>query len=174
MSAPPARMLVWAGEKCSCIRIIGRANFTSSVDFKSLMNQLCQQGCRYFLLDLAECVLMDSTFLGVLVGFGKSLSAGNGDQGPHGIELLNCDARIAALLETMGVLFLFKLTQGPLPLPDQAEARLHTPGNPTKEEVTHTCIEAHRILSDLSPENAAKFKDVAQFLAEGLKKSKSE
>jgi anti-anti-sigma regulatory factor len=139
-----------------------------------LINQLRQQGCSYFVLDLAECVLMDSTFLGVLAGFGKDLSSGNGDQGRHGIELLNTSARITELLDTMGVLHLFKLTQGSLPLPEQAEPRPHTPGSPTKEEVTRTCIEAHRILSDLSPANAAKFKDVAQFLAEGLKKPKSE
>jgi anti-anti-sigma regulatory factor len=174
MSAPSARMLVWTGEKCSCIRIIGRANFTSSVDFKSLINELLQRGRSYLMLDLAECALMDSTFLGVLTGFGLKLSAGNGDNGHHGIELVNPNARITELLDTLGVLHLFKLTQGPLPLPDQAEVRPHTPGTPTKEEVTHTCIEAHRILSDLSPENAAKFKDVAQFLAEGLKKPKSE
>src|ERR1035438_2175954 len=142
MSAPSARMLVFAGEKCSCIRIIGRANFTSSVDFKSLINELRQQGCSYFMLDLAECVLMDSTFLGVLAGFGLKLSAGNGDHGRHGIEFLNPSARITELLDTLGVLHLFKLTQGPLPLPDQTEPRPHTPGSPTKAEVTRTCIEA--------------------------------
>ena len=174
MNTPSARMLVWAGEQCSCIRIIGRANFTSSVDFKTLINELRQQGCSYFMLDLAECALMDSTFLGVLAGFGLKLSAGNGDHGRHGIELVNPNARITELLETLGVLHLFKLTEGPLPLPDQAEVRPHTPGSPTKAEVTRTCIEAHQILADLSPENAAKFKDVAQFLAEGLKKPKSE
>ena len=65
------------------------------------------------MLDLAECVLMDSTFLGVLAGFGLKLSAGNGDHGPHGIELLNPNARITELLDTLGVLHLFKLTQGP-------------------------------------------------------------
>src|ERR1035441_4761962 len=152
MSATSARMLVWAGEKCCSIRIIGRANFISSVDFQMLINQLRQQGCSYFVLDLAECVLMDSTFLGVLAGFGKDLSSGNGDQGRHGIELLNTSARITELLDTMGVLHLFKLTQGSLPSSEQAEARPHPPGSPTKEEVTRTCIEAHRILADLSPE----------------------
>jgi anti-anti-sigma regulatory factor len=174
MNTPSARMLVWAGEQCSCIRIIGRANFTSSVDFRTLINELRERGCSYFMLDLAECVLMDSTFLGVLAGFGLKLSAGNGDHGRHGIELLNPSARITELLDTLGVLHLFKLTQGPLPLPVQTEPRPHTPGSPTKAEVTRTCIEAHQILSDISPANAAKFKDVAQFLAEGLKKSKSE
>ena len=174
MSTPSARLLVWAGEQCSAIRIIGRANFTSSVDFKTLISQLLQQGCSYFVLDLAECVLMDSTFLGVLVGFGDKLSTGNGDHGRHGIELLNPNARITDLLDTMGVLHLFNVTQGPLPIPDQTEARLHEPASPSKAEVTRTCIEAHQTLMDISPANAAKFKDVTQFLAEGLKKPKSE
>jgi anti-anti-sigma regulatory factor len=174
MNTPSARLLVWTGEHCACIRIIGRANFTSSVDFRTLINELRQQGCSYFVLDLAECVLMDSTFLGVLAGFGLKLSAGNGDQGRHGIELLNPNPRITELLDTLGVLHLFKLTQGPLPLPDQTEPRPHAPASPTKAEVTRTCIEAHQILSDISPANAAKFKDVTQFLAEGLKKPKSE
>jgi hypothetical protein len=36
------------------------------------------------------------------------------------------------------------------------------------------CLEAHQTLIELSPANAARFKDVAQFLAEGAKKSKTE
>jgi hypothetical protein len=117
---------------------------------------------------------MDSTFLGVLAGFGLKLSTGNGDHGQHGIELLNPNARITDLLDTLGVLHLFNVTQGPLPIPDQTEARLHEPASPSKAEVTRTCIEAHQTLMDISPANAAKFKDVTQFLAEGLKKPKSE
>jgi len=167
MSAPSARLLVWTGEQCACIRIIGRANFTSSVDFRTLINELRQQGCSYFVLNLVECVLMDSTFLGVLAGFGLKLSAGNGDHGRHGIELLNPNPRITELLDTLGVLHLFNLTQGPLPLPEQTEPHPHAPGSPTKAEVTRTCLEAHQILSDISPANAAKFKDVTSSWPKG-------
>jgi len=174
MSAPSAKLLVWAGDHCACIRIIGRANFTSSIDFKALIDELRQQHCSYFLLDLAECVLMDSTFLGVLAGFGLKLSTGNGHHGRHGIELANANPRIVELLDTLGVLHLFKIAQDPLPLPGQAEVRTHAPANPTKTEVTRTCFEAHQVLMDISPANAAKFKDVAQFLAEELKKAKAE
>jgi len=174
MTTPSARLLVWAGEQFACIRIIGRANFTSSIDFRTLVNELRQQGCNYFVLDLAECTLMDSTFLGVLAGFGLKLSAGNGDQGRHGIELLNPNARITELLDTLGVLHLFKFTQGPLTLPEQTESRPHTPASPTRAEVARTCIEAHQTLMAISPANAAKFKDVTQFLTEGLKRPKSE
>jgi len=173
MNPPSARLLVWAGEQCACIRIIGRANFTSSIDFRTLINELRQQGCTHFVLDLAECVLMDSTFLGVLAGFGLKLSAGKGDQGRQGIELLNPNARITELLDTLGVLHLFKLTQGPIALPEQAEHRPHPPASPTKAEVTLACLEAHQTLMDISPANAARFKDVAQFLAEDLKQAKS-
>jgi anti-anti-sigma regulatory factor len=174
MNPPSAKLLVWAGEQCACIRIIGRANFTSSIDFKTLIDQFRQQGCNYFVLDLAECALMDSTFLGVLAGYGLKLSAGNGDRGRHGIELLNPNARITELLDTLGVLHLFKLTRGSVALPEQTESRPHTPASPTQAEVTRTCLEAHLTLMDISPANAARFKDVAQFLAEGLKKPKSE
>ena len=174
MSTPSAKLLVWAGEHCACIRIIGRANFTTSIDFKTLITELRQQGRDYFLLDLAECVLMDSTFLGVLAGFGLKLSGGNGNQGLHGIELFNPSPRILELLDTLGVLHLFTVTQGAVNLPEPAEPQAHTPASSTKEEVTRTCIEAHRTLMDISPANVARFKDVAQFLAEGLKKPKSE
>ena len=68
-------MLVSIGEKCACIRIAGRANFTSSIDFKTLVNELLQKRFTYFVLDLRECTLMDSTFLGVLAGFGLRVNA---------------------------------------------------------------------------------------------------
>jgi anti-sigma B factor antagonist len=167
-------MLVMVGEQLTCIRIIGRANFTSSVDFKSLVDELRQKGCNCFVLDLSECVLMDSTFLGVLVGLGLKLSDGQGDQVRHGVELFNPSPRISELLDTLGVLHLFKITQGTFTPAAPTQTVEHTPGSPSKAEVTHTCIEAHQTLMALSPANAARFKDVTQFLAEGLKKSKAE
>src|SRR5512140_1093669 len=103
MPTPPARLTVLVGEQFACIRIIGRANFTSSVDFRALVDELRQKGCNCFVLDLSECVLMDSTFLGVLAGLGLKLSSGNGGQARRGVELFNPSPRITELLETLGV-----------------------------------------------------------------------
>jgi anti-sigma B factor antagonist len=167
-------MLVMVGEQFACIRIIGRANFTSSVDFKSLVDELRQKGCKCFVLDLSECALMDSTFLGVLAGLGLKLSGGNGDDARRGVELFNPSPRITELLETLGVLHLFKTTQGTFTPPAPGEAVEHTPTDPSRAEVTRTCLEAHETLMALSPANAARFKDVAQFLAEGVKKARTE
>ncbi len=92
------------------------------------------------------------------------------DQCDHGIELLNPSARVTELLESLGVLHLFRLAQNPLTLPDGTETRAHTPVNSSKEEVTRACLEAHRTLMEINPGNVAKFKEVTQFLAENLKK----
>jgi anti-sigma B factor antagonist len=160
MNTPSAKLLVLVGEKFSCIKIVGRANFNSSVDFKTLVSELQQKGYSYFVLDLSECLLMDSTFLGVLTGFGLKLGQGN-------------NPRITDLLENLGVLHLFKLSSGPLKAPEGAEVRAHTPLNPSKEEVTRACLEAHRTLMEANPENVGRFKEVTQFLAEDLKHLKA-
>jgi anti-sigma B factor antagonist len=167
-------MLVMVNEHFACIRIIGRANFASSVDFKALVDELRQKGCECFVLDLSECLLMDSTFLGVLAGLGLKLSSGNGHQARHGVELINPSPRITELLETLGVVHLFKITQGSFAPAAPAEAVERTSPDPSKAELTRTCIEAHQTLMAISPANAARFKDVTQFLAEGVKKSKTE
>ncbi len=174
MKTAPAKLLVMVGESYACIRIIGRANFTASVDFKALVDELGSRGCNCYVLDLSECVLMDSTFLGVLAGLGVKPGSGKADSTAHGIELFNPGPRIVELLETLGVLHLFKVTQGAVTPPVPTQAMEHTPAEPTREQVTRTCLEAHQTLMDLSPANAAKFKDVAQFLAEGVKKAKAD
>src|SRR5215470_9306396 len=103
MSPPAAKMLVLVGEKFACVKIIGRANFTSSIDFKTLLNELRQKGYNYFVLDLSQCALMDSTFLGVLAGFGLKMGPASSGGETRGIELLNPNARITELLENLGV-----------------------------------------------------------------------
>ena len=121
MNTPSAKLLVLVGEKFSCIKIVGRANFNSSVDFKTLVSALQQKGYSYFVLDLSECLLMDSTFLGVLTGFGLKLGQGKNACCDNGIELLNANPRIADLLENLGVIHLFKLSSGPLRAPEGVE-----------------------------------------------------
>ena len=49
-----------------CVKVTGAANFNSSPGFKTVANQLCVNSGHVLLLDLTDCVTMDSTFLGVL------------------------------------------------------------------------------------------------------------
>ena len=153
-----------------CIRIAGRASFNSSVDFKTLVTSLYQKGYPRFVLDLTDCLLMDSTFLGVLAGLGLKFGAArNGDPYPC-LELLNPNPRILDLLENLGVSHLFKIVNGAEPAIEKMAAVETTPAIPDRKEISRTCLEAHQTLMNLNPNNIPKFKDVAQFLADDLKK----
>lgn len=163
-----ANLSVLVGKKIVCVRIAGRANFASSPDFKALLNGLVEKGYKHFVIDLSKCALMDSTFLGVLAGFGMKLHS-KGAPAESGVELLNASERVAELLENLGTVHLFNLKNGAAEMPDDAKPCEPEPVNPTHEQITRTCLEAHQTLMAMNPENAARFKDVTQFLAEDLK-----
>ena len=151
-----------------CVKISGRANFTNSLDFKRLISELNGRGYHHFILDLSECLLMDSTFLGVLAGIGLKFSEKNGEP-VEAVELFNPTERISELLENLGVAHLFKITQA-APAPSAEFRPVDEEKNVSRAEVTRTCLEAHRILMNVNPDNVRKFKDVTEFLAEDLKK----
>jgi len=168
MPTTSAKLLVLVGRDFACVKISGRANFSFSPDFKGLLSGLAQKGYHHFIIDLADCVLMDSTFLGVLAGFGLKMNGDSNSDHP-GIELANPNARITELLENLGALPLFKIITGPLQLPEGVQATTAEPTNASREEITRTCLEAHQTLMSVNPDNVVRFKDVTQFLAEDLK-----
>ena len=72
---------------------------------------MMDRGYRIFTIDIGNCPTMDSTFLGVLAGFGQKISRPpNGQPNGRSIELLNPNTRISELLpalvweRTVGVL----------------------------------------------------------------------
>ena len=144
------------------IRIGGRASFNNSVDFKTLINSLAQNGCSHFVLDLSECLLMDSTFLGVLAGLGLKYPH-NGDNHPA-FELLNPNHRIADLLENLGVVHLFRIVHGQSAAPTM-QCVEQTVAQGDGKEVTRTCLEAHQTLKKLNTNNVPKFKDETEYNA---------
>jgi anti-anti-sigma regulatory factor len=168
MPTSTAKLLVLVGKEFACVKVSGRANFSFSPDFKVLLAGLAEKGYGHFIIDLSECVLMDSTFLGVLAGFGLKMNQATAAN-QRGIELSNPNARVTELLENLGALPLFKIISGPLQFPADVQTSAPASANPTHEEITRTCLEAHKILMKVNPDNVARFKDVTQFLAEDLK-----
>jgi anti-anti-sigma regulatory factor len=151
-----------------CIKVSGRANFTSSLDLKKLIQELCDRGFTRFIFDLSDCLMMDSTFLGLLSGIGLKFSDSEEAIPTHSLELLNPNPRITETLENLGVSHLFQICQGTEPAANNFAPLAHDEASRT--EITRTCLEAHQTLMGINPENVRKFKDVAQFLADDLKK----
>jgi anti-sigma B factor antagonist len=170
MSAPSAKLMVMVGESFACVKVSGRANFTSSVDFKTVLTELKNKGYPYVVVELSECALMDSTFLGVLAEFGLKALPKEGDCEKNAIELRNANERLIELLENLGVLHLFKTAQGTVSAIGTIKTSSPSPCNPSREELTRASLEAHQMLMNINPENAARFKDVAKFLADDLQK----
>ena len=172
MSTSAAQMMVYVNGHLACIRICGRANFTASFDFRALSDELVAKGFTCFILDVTDCLLMDSTFLGILAGFGLKLAGpANGDSPGGSIEILNPNARISDSLENLGIAHLFKMIRGNTTLAAELANAAPLPcANPSKADVTRTCFEAHQTLMSVDPANVVKFKEVTQFLAEDLKK----
>lgn len=156
-------------DRIVCVKIDGRADFTSSLDLKKLITELWERGYTHFIFDLCQCQMMDSTFLGMLAGVALSLSNGAVPDENHRLELLNPCARLCAVLENLGVAHLFKIIARSEPLTDKYEP-LSKAQDSTPVELARTCLEAHQTLMNIKPENVAKFKDVAQFLAEDVKR----
>src|SRR5262245_8112294 len=164
MNNPSANLSVCIGQKMICIRIIGRANFASSVSFKAVVYGLRERGYGRFVLDLSECALMDSTFLGVLAGIGLNFDrARNGRHEPF-VELLNPTPKVSELLDNLGITPYFKAIHSTRPIRERFDPLKSS--ETTRLELTRECLQAHRTLMDLNPANVSRFKDVTQFLAE--------
>jgi len=164
------KLSVLAGQRFACIKIAGRANFNSSLDFRTVMTELQAKGFICFIIDLSDCLLMDSTFLGVLAGLGLKMRPSGDDSAIARITLLNPNDRITELLENLGVLQLFNITNGPFAVPETLRVCAAEATQASREEITRACLEAHETLMALNPENISRFKDVAKFLAEDLAK----
>ena len=159
----PAKLYVADLGKRAVVRISGRANCLSSVPFKQVVNGLIERGRRAFTLDLSDCQLMDSTFLGVLVGLNRSLGQA---ESAGGFSLYQPTEPVRVLLDNLGILELFNTAES-LGKAEDAEL-VEAGGAVDKTELTRTSLEAHRTLIDVNPENEAKFKEVTRFLEEDL------
>jgi anti-anti-sigma regulatory factor len=168
MGTGNCKLLVARANGSALIKVCGRATFICSTDFKTLVYRLRDQHCRRFVLDLTECLIMDSTFLGILARFGLNLSSQAELSGT--VQILNPNDRIVGLLKNLGVDHLFELISGTQPLPADCTSDVEFPAATDRREATRTSLEAHQALSQISSENATRFKDVIRFLAEDLKR----
>lgn len=166
MTKPGPALSVAVVDHTAFVKVYGRVNFATSVDLKSLVQGLHSKGFNDFVLELRECITMDSTFLGVLAGF---VLRNNGPANDGlAIELLNPNPRVTDLLENLGVLEMFKVKNQETPCTLIFEPTHESA--PSKEEVTRNCLKAHQTLMDINPANIPKFKEVTQFMAEDLKR----
>jgi len=166
MSSNAARIFIASATHHAQIRIVGRAAVDRSRDFDQAVRCLAGEGVRDLHLDLKDCLLMDSTFIGALATLAEQGEGGN----PFvRFTLVNASSRILDGLANLEVLARFTVAQGPSPMPTAANSEFELPAQSADKRASlEFCLKAHRKLMELSPANQERFKDVERVLAAEL------
>lgn len=138
------------------IRVDGRGTFQNSAGLKDFAAEMKRRGLREFVIDLKDCELMDSTFLGTMAGIALGLR-------PDGrLTVIRANPRNRGLMQNLGLDRIFAVEDtAPTPAPATlASAEPDAPRAARRE----TIVEAHENLVAANPENAIRFKDVLDFL----------
>ena len=171
---PVDKLLVAVLKDAAYVSVQGRGSFKISAAMKEFAAAAIAQGARRLVLDMADCVGMDSTFMGVLAGLAARLKSQTGGK----IVMVNLSLRTRGLLTTLGLDQVIEPYMAGA-TPDALKPFVSDRGNlaslDTREKsqlaTAETMLEAHEDLVRLSPENLPKFKDVLTFLREDLKKT---
>jgi anti-anti-sigma regulatory factor len=159
-------------ERGAFVRVNGRGTFQNAQSLREFGVEALNQGCPAISFDLADCQGMDSTFLGVLAGFGLKLRAlGRKDA----LYLYNTGGRNFECCQTLGLDRLARLEAGPpnasetQPPPASqfrklADSDVSGSAKRDKSATAAMMLEAHEDLCECDQGNEAKFNDVKRLL----------
>jgi len=160
--------LVGCNNKTVCIRVEGKGSFLNSGSMKDFSIEMVNRGHREFIVDLAKCPVMDSTFMGTLAGIALRLR----ELGQGHLRVINLNERNQDLLCNLGLNQLFSIETTVGQGVDAAEQRpLQDQGRSDLTKQAETMLEAHEALVEADAANLTKFKDVLEYLKQDLHRS---
>ncbi len=155
------------------VEVDGRGTFQVSAGLKEYTRRMIVRGYRQIVIDLENCELMDSTFMGTMAGIALRLR----EMGSGGLTVLRANPRNTALLENLGLDHLFSQTlpdgvTDPATIPSGEEIPAEATAGADDQRTT--MIDAHETLVEISPANESKFRDVIELLKQEPHKESSE
>jgi anti-anti-sigma regulatory factor len=144
------------------VKVEGKGSFLNSDNLKEFSQTMLKHGYREFVVDLADCAMMDSTFMGTMARLALQLR----ELGRGHLHVVHCGSPNRQLLLGLGLDRLFDIDANGDSSPDccpleEAVAAQSPEGRKTQ---TNTMLEAHEALCEAAPENIVRFKDVLDFL----------
>jgi anti-sigma B factor antagonist len=149
------------------VRVEGKGSFLNSGNLKEFAREMVDRGYREFVIDLANCAMMDSTFMGTMAGVALRLK----ELGHGHLHVVHCGARSRELLSGLGLDQIFSIHSDGLTAPEWEElegAANAASAERKKKEQAETMLEAHEALCRCAPENFSRFKDVLDYLKQDL------
>jgi anti-anti-sigma regulatory factor len=149
------------------VKVEGKGSFLNSGNLKEFAREMLDRGYREFVVDLADCVMMDSTFMGTMASVALRLK----ELGQGHLHIVHCKNRSQELLSGLGLDQIFDI-HGNGARPPECETLEQTPRGHSleaeKKKQAETMLEAHEALCEAAPENVFRFKDVLDFLRQDL------
>jgi len=166
---PPAddRILVTVDNAYALARVFGRGSYNVSRSLKDFAAKVLDSGSPVFVLDLQNCVGMDSTFMGVLAGVSQRQQRENGKK----IILCGVSDKLINLMKTLGLNRLVDI-QEEIPSPATPELTELDASKETPLDSAHTMLEAHEKLVEIDEENRLRFQDVLDYLKEDIQRKR--
>jgi anti-sigma B factor antagonist len=158
-------VLVSCADRIVWVRVQGKGSSTNSTALRDFAKEMIHRGAREFIVDLRNCTVMDSTFMGTLAGISLWLR----EMGEGSLSVVNPNERNAESLCSLGLDQLFNVRVSTMKRGGQA---LTIPLKEDRIARAQTMLQAHEALIKTAPENLPKFKDVIQYLEEKLHLSK--
>ena len=152
------------------VKVEGKGSFLNSGNLKEFAREMLDRGYREFVVDLANCPMMDSTFMGTMATVALRLR----DLGQGQVHVVHCGNRCQELLSGLRLDQIFDVRANGASPPECGElerpSRIEPPVDRKREQI-ETMLEAHEALSEAAPENMLRFKDVLDFLRQDLHQS---
>ena len=102
---PESEILVSCADRIVWVRVEGNGSSTNSKALKDFAKEMILRGARKFIVDLCNCPMMDSTFMGTLAG----ISLWFGELGEGSLSVVNLNERNAESLCGLGLDQLFSV-----------------------------------------------------------------
>ena len=150
------------------VRVEGRGSFLNSGNLKEFAQEMVNRGYREFVVDLQNCNMMDSTFMGTMAGVALRLR----ELGQGHLRIVHCGQRSHDLLSGLGLDQILTIQSNGANAPEcqslEQEGEKPQDKNSGKTEQAKTMLEAHEALCEAAPENMTRFKDVLEYLKQDL------
>ncbi len=145
------------------VRIEGIATKDTSCGIRQYFSESLKEGHREFIIDLEECRMIDSTFIGILTGLAGKLEEG-------AVKVIHPNERNQKSICKLGLNTLITLEPDGVESEDEARTRLDPLLDDERERVQQAAVilQAHEELSSINERNAADFKDVLDYLRRDL------
>lgn len=165
------RIEVVTSQDVVLVRVAGLARLSNAMLFEEFCADRIERSCRFFIIDLAQCRGMDSTFMGILVGLAQTTS----ENGATHVCVINASAYCQSLLSMLGIERIIRVVDKPIRLPPLEGVVLEDVQ--CSDETRLQLVEkAHESLCRLDDRNASQLQAFvealkAEMAAKGIRKS---